>query len=441
MYPCKKGIVIVFITCMEFVVSMKNSEKISYASFSPKQKMVLNWWKSPISKSKDGIICDGAVRSGKTVCMMMSFIMWASVNYNNQSFGICGKTIASVRRNLITPLINNGSEWGFEIKDFKTKNYLDISLNGVINRFYIFGGKDEGSASLIQGMTLAGVLMDEVVLMPRSFVEQAVARCSVTGSKLWFNCNPESRFHWFKSEWIDKSVEKNLIYLHFSLEDNPSLSQNIIKRYKTLYSGPFYQRFVLGRWTNTAGSVYSLFDPKIHVVNTLPESFSRYAISCDYGTVNPSSFGLWGQYKNVWYRIDEYYYNSKETGIQRTDEEHYKALEKLGDDRDIEIVICDPSAASFMECIRRHGRFTVAPAKNDVLSGIRRVNNSLSTGKIKIYQSCKDAIREFSLYRWDSSNGIDCPVKEDDHAMDDIRYFVTHFLKEQDDFFVMSLSR
>lgn len=235
---------------------------------------------------------------------------------------------------------------------------------------------------------------------------------------------------------------KNLIYLHFALEDNPSLTPAIIRRYRTLFTGAFYQRFVLGSWTDVSGCVYSAFDPKLHVVNTLPESFSRFAVSCDYGTVNPSSFGLWGESGGVWYRISEYYYDSRKEGRQRTDEEHYAALERLCAGRTIELVVCDPSAASFIECIRRHGRFPVAPAANDVLSGIRRVNDALSCGKLKIHSSCADAVREFSLYRWDKSTVCDAPVKENDHAMDDIRYFVTRFLRDTaDPFCVMSLDR
>ena len=278
--------------------------------------------------------------------------------------------------------------------------------------------------------------------MPRSFVEQAVARCSVTGSRLWFNCNPENSRHWFKTEWIDKAPDKNLLYLHFSLEDNPSLSRKVIARYKKLYSGPFYQRFVLGKWTDTQGLVYSMFDEKKHVVSTLPQSFEKYAVSCDYGTVNPSSFGLWGLAEGVWYRMREYYYDSRREGTARTDEEHYRGLEALCEGVNVSRVVCDPSAASFIECIRRHGKFKVVPAKNDVLSGIRRVSDALTGGSIKISSDCRDCIREFGLYRWDTSAGKDSPLKENDHAMDDVRYFVSEFAAARSNgFFVISLER
>lgn len=404
----------------------------------------MTWWADDRYKNKDVIICDGAVRSGKTTCMAFSFVMWTMTEFSGKTFGLCGKTITSLKRNLVEPLKEMLGNTGLRVKENSVKNYLEVSNGKLKNRFYYFGGKDEGSAALIQGITLAGVLLDEVALMPRSFVEQAIARCSVTGSKLWFNCNPDNPYHWFKKEWIDKIEEKNGLYLKFALEDNPSLSKQVVKRYHNLYSGAFYERFVLGNWSSVYGCVYPMFDSELHTFKIPPKNIERYAVSCDYGTVNPSSFGLWGFSEGVWYRLKEYYYNSRVEGVQRTDEEHYKGLEKLCSDCEMkpEAVICDPSAASFIECIRRHGYFNVIPAKNDVMSGIRKVGDAISDGKIKISVSCKDTLREFSLYRWDEKSGADCPVKENDHAMDDIRYFVSAFVYTlSDDFFVMSLDR
>lgn len=412
------------------------------ASLSPKQKKVFGWWRDPETRDFDGIICDGAIRSGKTFAMSMSFAVWACSTFSDSDFALCGKTIASVRRNLVTPLVRRAKDWGFSVREYASKSYIELSLGGAMNRFYLFGGKDESSAALIQGITLSGVLLDEAALMPRSFVEQAVARCSVTGSRLWFNCNPEHSRHWFKREWIDKAGEKNLLRIHFELEDNPSMSAKMAARYKKLYSGTFYDRFVLGLWTDTQGLVYSMFNEKEHVAAKLPQSFEKYAVSCDYGTVNPSSFGLWGLSGGVWYRIREYYYDSRREGQARTDEEHYRGLEELCEGADVSLVVCDPSAASFIECIRRHGKFRVMQAKNDVLSGIRRVGDALSRGKIKIGAECRDSIREFGEYRWDSGTGRDAPIKENDHAMDDIRYFVTRFIEEEEEsFFVMALPR
>jgi len=416
---------------------------VCFKTFSAKQMAVLTWWcgESPFTRY-DAVICDGAVRSGKTVCMTISFVAWAFYAFEDTSFAVCGKTIASLRRNVVTPLLPVLREIGFICSEKRSQNLIEISRDGRENRFYLFGGKDEGSASLIQGMTLGGVLLDEVALMPRSFVEQALARCSLDGSKLWFNCNPENPMHWFHEEWIKKAEQKNCLYLHFTMDDNPSLTKKIIARYKSLYSGAFYERFVEGKWVAAHGNVYPMFCAAAHVKEPPGGCASRYFISCDYGTVNPSSFGLWGLYGEQWFRLAEYYHDSRLTGEQRTDEEHYAALEELAGNLPIEAVVVDPSAASFIECIRRHGRFKAIPAKNEVLDGIRRVSDALKERKIIICPNCADTIREFGLYRWDSSAVKDAPRKEHDHAMDDIRYFVSTVVSiPENEFFAVAVRR
>lgn len=421
----------------------KATKKQTFTPFSKKQMKALCWWmpQSPLN-GYDAIICDGAVRSGKTLCMSVSFVAWAFSAFSDHSFALCGKTISSLRRNVVTVILPVLRELGFECDEKYSKNLIEISYGGATNRFYLFGGKDEGSAALIQGMTLAGVLLDEVTLMPRSFVEQALARCSVEGSKLWFNCNPEHPMHWFHEEWIKKKDEKNCCYLHFTMKDNPSLTPAIIRRYEKLYSGAFYERFVLGRWVAAQGCVYPMFSHEKHVVHP-PICFDKYYISCDYGTVNPSSFGLWGENGGKWYRIREYYFDSRTEGSQKTDSEHYAALCDLADGLAIEAVIVDPSAASFMECIRRDGKFTVIPAKNDVIDGIRRVSDCLKEGRILFSPECKASIREFGLYRWETGSSKDAVRKENDHAMDDIRYFVSTVLSQEENigFFAIATKR
>lgn len=437
-----------FWTHCQSLRAMMMSSKISLKPFSKKQLDSMLWWTKPQLKDHCGIICDGAVRSGKTFSMSLGFVFWSMKCFDKGSFAICGKTIKSVRRNVIKPLFDFLESLDFlTVKDYVSKGYFEVTMDKKTNRYYLFGGKDESSGNLIQGVTLCGILLDEVAIMPRSFVEQAIARCSVEGSRLWFNCNPENPFHWFKKEWIDKAVQKNCHYIHFDLSDNPSLSQKIIKRYHALYSGSFYERYVLGKWVSAEGLVYPFFSPEKHVCKELPSSFSKFVMSVDYGTVNPTSCGLWGKSGEVWYRIAEYYYSSKVEGKLRTDEEHYEGIvqlskfaEKYGGS--VSAIVCDPSAASFMEVIRRHGQFKVLPAKNDVLSGIRKVSDAINQGKVKFSEECSDTIREFSLYRWDERLARDAPIKENDHSMDDVRYFVTTFLNNgADDFFVLSVSR
>ena len=394
-----------------------------FTPFSKKQLMVLNWWcRGSSLNGKNGIICDGAVRSGKTLCMSLSFIGWAFYGFNKTSFALCGKTISSLRRNVVVPLLPLLNSLGFEAEERISKNYIIIRRGNEENRFYLFGGRDESSASLIQGMTLGGVLFDEVALMPRSFVEQALARCSVEGSRFWFNCNPEHPYHWFYNEWIKKADVKNMLYLHFTMDDNPSLSNEIKCRYKSLYSGAFYERFIEGKWVAADGLVYPMFSPEKNVKRG--GNFDKYYLSCDYGTVNPFSLGLWGRSGGRWYRIKEYYHSSRDRGIQLTDEEYYLELKALAGKRKITALVVDPSAASFIEVVKRHGEYTVIRADNDVLKGINRVCQALKDGEIFISPECTDSIREFSVYRWDNDIRRDAPKKENDHAMDDIRYFV-----------------
>ena len=400
---------------------------MSFRSFSPKQKTVLTWWLpgSP-HYEKEAIVCDGAVRSGKTMAMGLSFFLWAMTVFDSKRFGICGKTIASLRRNVLGEILPKLEELGAVCREKRTENLLTVRLFGHENSFYIFGGRDESSASLIQGITFAGVLLDEVALMPRSFVEQACARCSVTGSRLWFNCNPEGPGHWFYKTWIMEAEKRNCLRLHFTIADNPSLSAAIRARYETLYTGVFYRRFVLGQWVKAEGRVYDFFEPEM--VGTAPESCEKWYISCDYGTVNPTSMGLWGRKSGVWYRVKEFYFDSRLQQRQMTDAEYADALERLAGGREITAVIVDPSAASFMEVLRRRGH-RVQKAKNDVLRGIRLTADALKTGKIVICEGCADCLREMDCYAWDGSR--EQVKKENDHAMDDMRYFVSTVLAPQ----------
>ena len=405
---------------------------MKFKPFSRKQLKVLSWWKVDGIKDKyDAVIADGSVRSGKTVSMSISFVFWAMATFTDCNFALCGKTVRSCRRNVIKPLINM-LKHRYDIKDKRSENLLTISKDGKSNTFYIFGGKDESSQDLIQGVTLAGVLLDEVALMPRSFVEQALARCSIEGARFWFNCNPDNPNHWFYREWVLKAPEKHALRLKFLMDDNLSLSDKVKQRYYSLYQGTFYRRFILGEWVIAEGLVYQ--DYNDHIKDKLwdgnpDELVGRWYISMDYGTINPCSMGLWCVTDNEAIRVDEYYYNSRKEGYQRTDEEHYAELDKLAGDRYIERVIIDPSAASFKATIKRHGKFFVKSAKNDVINGIRTTSQMLSNGRIKIGVKCKASQEEFGMYRWDEKAEVDKVVKENDHAMDDIRYFAYTILR------------
>lgn len=391
---------------------------------SPKQQKILAF---PYS-GYDAIICDGAVRSGKTSIMTWAFIRWAMERFSGQRFGICGKTVDSASKNIIAPFLAMSlAREQYAMRWRRADKVLEVRRGAVQNTFEVFGGKDESSAALIQGRTLAGVLLDEVTLMPRSFVEQALARCSVDGARLWFSCNPDSPQHWFYTEWILKCRERNALHLHFTMRDNPGLSEATIARYDGMFTGAFYDRFVRGEWVAAEGLIYPMFGGD-NIADEVPEG-GDYYISCDYGTLNPFSAGLWCWDGRHATRIREYYYSGRAEMAGKTDAEYHMELERLAGDLPVRAVVVDPSAASFIEVIRRRRRFPVRKAVNDVLPGILTTARYLQDGTIRIHRCCKDAIREFGLYRWDVKAAEDRPVKENDHAMDDTRYFVMTVLR------------
>lgn len=387
---------------------------------SDKQKKILAF---PYSKY-DALICDGAVRSGKTSIMMWAFVKWAMENFNGQRFGICGKTVDSTTKNIVDPFTSMSlAKERYIIRWRRSEKILEVRRGAVTNLFEVFGGKDESSFTLIQGRTLAGVLLDEVVLMPRSFVEQALTRCSVDGAKLWFSCNPGSPQHWFYEEWIQRHKERNALYLHFKMTDNPGLSAKTLARYEAMFTGIFRQRYIDGLWVLAEGLVYSVFDENA-IVPTIEREYSRYVISMDYGTLNPTAMLLWGLFDGVWYQVNEFYHSGRETSRQKTDDEYYEDLERLAGDRYIECLIIDPSAASFIALVKQKRRFRVKKARNEVIPGINKTASAIQQGKIKVNDCCERTIKEYGLYSWDQKADEDRPIKDNDHAMDATRYFV-----------------
>ncbi|MDN5446056.1 MAG: PBSX family phage terminase large subunit [Lactococcus lactis] len=399
-----------------------------FKPFSRKQKQILTWWtKKSAVRDMDGIIADGAIRSGKTISMSLSFVMWAMFTFDNQSFGMAGKTIGSFRRNVLFWLKLMLFARGYNFKDHRADNLLEVSKGSVTNFFYIFGGKDERSQDLIQGITLAGMFFDEVALMPESFVNQATGRLSVDGSKMWFNCNPDGPYHWFKVNWIDKISDKNLIYLHFTMDDNLSLSERIKKRYRSMYSGVFYKRYILGLWTVAEGIIYDMFDAAKHVYDqAIDFMLDDIYISIDYGTQNATVFLLWQKGKDgIWYCTKEFYYSGRDEKKQKTDKEFTDELEEFTKGFKIKKIIVDPSAASFIAELKQRG-FRIKKAKNDVIDGIRFVGSLLNEEKIQFSKECVNTLKEFNSYIWDvkaTDRGEDKPVKTNDHAMDAVRYF------------------
>lgn len=368
------------------------------------------------------LICDGSVRSGKTTVMSAAFVIWAMDTYDRTNFGICGKTVQSAERNVLKPL-QELEDLPYTMTYKVSTRVLTVKCGNKVNWFYLFGGKDESSYMLIQGITLAGVLFDEVALMPKSFVEQALSRAiSYEHPKYFFNCNPESPNHYFYKEWIEQERE-GVRHIHFCLEDNPVLTPAMIERTKAMYTGVFYDRYIRGLWVVAEGLVYPMFSVDKHVIHGNPDGPGVYYISIDYGTANPTAMGLWRVHHGEAVVMKEYYYDGRAMRQQKTDEEYYQDLEKFAEGKKIERVIVDPSAASFKECIHRHGKFAILDGDNSVLDGIRLTATLLQTGRLKFHESCENTFREFRTYMWDGDAKEDKVIKENDHMCDSIRYF------------------
>jgi len=407
-----------------------------FADFSLKQKQLINWWAdgSPY-QDYDGFIADGAIRSGKTIGMIVSYMLWSQGAFSTpQNFILAGKSFGSLKRNVVLPLLNILDTWGWGWQYNRGEGFVVVRGH----TYYMFGASTEASQDMLQGLTAAGALADEASLFPQSFIDQMVGRCSVEGSRMFFNCNPRGPLHYFKVEFIDKADEKRLVYTHFDLDDNTTLSEDVKARYRRMFSGMFYRRYILGEWVSAQGAIYDMFDLNTHVIDAYADVgepadvsrlYGRFHVSCDYGTQNPHVYLLWGERKadKRWVCLKEYYWDGRGTNRQKTDEEYHSDLIEFVGDLAIERVIVDPSAASFIATIRKHGVFRVRKGRNAVLTGIRNTATALTAGMILFDKSCENTIKEFHSYEWDKKaveRGDDVPLKQSDHAMDAVRYMV-----------------
>ena len=407
---------------------MKRKALFNFSPFSLKQKAVLTWWvpSSPYA-DKDGIICDGSIRSGKTTVMSLSFVMWAMATFNGENFAMCGKTIQSLRRNVINQLKLMLKSRGYEVREHRSENSMTICFGDVENEFYLFGGKDEGSQDLIQGITLAGVFFDEVALMPESFVNQATGRCYVAGSKFWFNCNPEGPDHFFKVEWIDKLTEKNLIRIHFTMRDNPSLAAHIIERYERMYKGVFYDRFIRGLWVLASGIIFRYFaeddesylfeDKDIFDENgNLKVSFSKLTMGIDFGgNTSKTTFFLMGYMRGY-----KEFRGLEEDGLPVTEDINAKAIcdkfiefyrmciEKYGR---VDWVFPDSASTTMINSLRAAARDAGLPwknikgcRKNEVSDRPRTIDMLFNSGRLKINKKCVQMRKAIASLRWDEKH-------------------------------------
>ncbi len=415
---------------------MKKQAIFQFKPFSKKQLQILTWWadNSPV-KDYDGIIADGSIRSGKTLSMSLSFVLWAMHTYNGQNFGMAGKTIGSFRRNVLASLKTMIKARGYEIRDSRADNLITISKGDVENYFYIFGGKDERSQDLIQGITLAGMLFDEVALMPQSFVNQATARCSVEGAKFWFNCNPENPQHFFYVEWVKKYKEKNLLYLHFTMDDNLSLSEKVKQRYRAMYTGVFFKRFILGLWVVADGLCFEQFanEPTKWIKDKAEKDINFISIGVDFGGTNSKTtfvatavhgnFERIGVIKN--YKLD----GAKGTiDANRLNTEFVRFVKELQAEyktSPIRYAFCDCAETYLITGIKNAvksaglGLAVGDSEKGTIIDRIVCVNTLLNTNRLYILNSCGQVINALRSAMWDAKaaeKGID--KRKDDFTTD-----------------------
>lgn len=402
---------------------MASTATFQFKPFSPRQTKIMTWWtENAPTRSLDGIIADGAIRAGKTLPMSTSFVLWAMSTYSGQNFAMCGKTIGAFRRNVLALLKRILTARGFYVGDNRQDNLVTVTRGNVENYFYIFGGRDERSQDLIQGITLAGVLFDEVALMPESFVNQAVARCSVDGSKFWFNCNPAAPKHWFRTEWILKHDKKRLLYLHFTMDDNWSLSDEVKARYRTMYTGVFYKRYILGQWAIADGLVYQEFAdaPDRFIIDEVPPIL--YAVvGVDFGgSKSAHAFSLVGftpRHESV-VVLDEYYHDNIKDGkltpkqvedafvefVQRA-QKRYKVYEAHCDSAEQTLI-----SGLQVAVARQRVPISVSNAKKGLINErIAFYNSIMAQGRFLIARWCKNTIAAIEGAVYDDTK----PVKDE----------------------------
>jgi PBSX family phage terminase large subunit len=396
----------------------------------------MTWWTdaSPY-RDCDGLILDGSIRSGKTIAEIEGFFGWSQARFSNQNFILSGVTINALYRNVLRPAFQTFDAKGIGYNYNRSNHELNVGSN----TYFCFGANNEASQDVVQGLTSAGWLGDEVALQPQSFIEQVIGRCSVPGSKFWLNCNPESPYHHVKTEIIDKAEEKNFLRLHFTMNDNPALTPEIRARYERMFAGVFYRRYVLGEWCMAEGAIYDMLDPGRHVVDDLPQILKRW-VGIDYGTGTVTTFWMLGLgADNKLYFLDYWRHDVSQTLRQMTDVQFADALNQWIGDRCVEWVVVPSDAASFIAHLLQAKakrellnipRVLVDPRKpGSVLSGIRDVGALLQQDRLLFARDIerRGGLSEWMNYSWDpkaQERGEDAPLKLSDHSCDAGRYVI-----------------
>lgn len=370
-------------------------------------------------------IKSGATRSGKTY--LDYYIIPKRIRACNTSglIVLLGNTRGTLERNILEPMRNI---WG-EALVGKIGSNNTVKLFG--KKCYALGADKVSQVSKLQGAGISYCYGDEITTWNEEVFNMLKSRLDKPGACFDGTCNPDTPEHWFK-KFLESDAD--IFHQHYTIDDNPYNPESFVSELKKEYAGTiYYDRFILGKWVKGEGLIYPFFSRDVHCFNTLPKCYLSWYISIDYGTKNPCVMQLWAvdEYRRRAYLTKEYYYDAKKEQRQKTDSEYYDDLLLFSKGRVIESVIIDPSAASFKAEIRRHGYFSCMNAKNNVLDGIRFSASLLKAGKIFIHEDCKGTISEFGAYSWDEKCGEDKVIKENDHAMDALRYMAHTVLKNK----------
>lgn len=359
-------------------------------------------------------IKEGATRSGKTFLDYFMLPHRIRACTGSGLIMLLGNTRGTLERNILEPM---RSIWG---EDLVGKISTDNTVMLFGKRCHALGADKVTQVSRLQGAGIEYCYGDEITTWNEEVFAMLKSRLDKPNSCFDGTCNPDSPGHWLL-HFLESGAD--IFRQHYTIYDNPYLSTDFVRNLEREYAGTvYYDRFILGKWTLAEGLVYPMFSKERHVFET-PPAEGDYYISIDYGTANPCSMGLWCISGGKAYRVREFYHDSRKVQRQLTDEEYYTELEKLAKGVQIQYIVVDPSAASFIETVKRHGKFCVRKAKNDVLDGIRTSAGYLAQDRILIHSSCTGILDEFGAYSWDPEAGGDKPVKQKDHAMDDMRYF------------------
>lgn len=385
----------------------------------------------------------GAIRSGKTITSLLRWCQYvANEAPKSGLLFMVGQTLSSLERNVLEPL-QDPTLFGVLSKHVHhTPGKNTATIFG--RTIHLVGAKDVKAFRIIRGATGAGAYVDEVSLLPVGFLHELLGRLSLPGAKLFGTTNPDSPVHWLKRDYIDRIGQLDMAHWQFTLDDNPSLTREYVAAIKAEHVGLWYRRMILGMWVGAEGVVYEDWNPDVHVVDQVPRITKWLAASLDYGTTNPFDAVLLGLGKEHdaapvrLYVTTEHRWDPKVEQRRKTDAAHSRDLQawlagadphngQEGAPRGVKppFLICDPSAASFIEQLLHDKVPGVTAGNNDVLDGIRTVSSLLAADRLRVHSSCKPAIEEFPSYSWDdkaTARGEDKPLKVADHAMDAVRY-------------------